>query len=103
MSQLCLLTHPITLQPKVIFQELCRNKLEWGEVINDRNNIDKWTKFLHDLGQLNMFFVVRVEMSNCTSLATVQGKHMGPVCLFGSIVSMVVQSGCGQVNIGLHQ
>ena len=40
------------------------------------------TKFLHDL-------------------ATVQGKHMGPVCLFGSVVSIGIQSGCGQVNVGL--
>ena len=45
------LISPFTLQPKVIFQELCRNKLEWDEVINDRNKINEWTKFLHDLGQ----------------------------------------------------
>ena len=44
------LISPITLQPKLMLQELCRNKLEWDEVINDRNNINKWTKFLHDLG-----------------------------------------------------
>ena len=48
------LISPITLQPKLIFQELCRNKLEWDEVINDRNNIKKWTKFLHDLGQFRL-------------------------------------------------
>ena len=39
-------------------------------------------------------------MSNCTGLATVQSGHMGPVCLFGSVVSMGVQSGYGQVNVG---
>ena len=31
---------PIILQKKVIFQEPCKNKLEWDEVINDRNNIN---------------------------------------------------------------
>ena len=45
---------PITLQPKFIFQELCRSKLEWDEVINDRNNMKKWTKFLYDLGQFRL-------------------------------------------------
>ena len=45
------LLRSITLQPKLIFQELCRNKLEWDQVINDRNIISKWTKFLHDLEQ----------------------------------------------------
>ena len=35
------LISPITLQPKLIFQELCRNKLEWDKVMNDRNNINK--------------------------------------------------------------
>ena len=28
--------------------------MEWDEVINDRNNIKKWTKFLHDLGQFRL-------------------------------------------------
>ena len=45
------LISPITLQPRIIFKELCRKKLEWDKVINDRNNTNKWTKFLHDLGQ----------------------------------------------------
>ena len=36
----------------------------------------------------DLFFVVRVEMLNCTDLATVQGGYMRPVCLFGSVVSM---------------
>ena len=44
------LISPLTLQPKLIFQELCRNKLEWEEVINDRNNINKWT----NLGQFRL-------------------------------------------------
>ena len=35
-----------------------------------------------------MFFVVKFEMSNCTGLATVQGRHIRPVCLFGSVVSI---------------
>ena len=48
------LISPITLQPKLIFRELCRNKLEWDEVINDKNNIKKWTKFLRDLGQFRL-------------------------------------------------
>ena len=47
-----------------------------------------------------MVFVVRVEISNCTSLATVQGNHMGLVYLFGSVENMGVQSGCGQVKVG---
>ena len=42
------------LQSKLIFQELCRNKLEWDKVINDRNIINKWAKFLHDLGQFRL-------------------------------------------------
>ena len=50
-----------------------------------------------------MFCVVRFEMSNFTGLATVQRRHMGPVCLFVSVVNMGVQSGCGQVNVGLLQ
>ena len=41
-----------------------------------------------------MFFVVRFEMSNCMGLATVQAERMGSVCLFGSVVSMGIQSGC---------
>ena len=45
------LISPITLQTKLIFQERCRNKLGREKVINDKNNINKWTKFLHDLGQ----------------------------------------------------
>ena len=53
------LISPITLQPKFIFQELCRNKLEWDEVINDRNNIKKWTKFFHDLGQFRLITAPR--------------------------------------------
>ena len=32
------LKSPIKLQPKLIFEGLCRNKLEWDKVINDRNN-----------------------------------------------------------------
>ena len=28
--------------------------MEWDEVINDRNNIKKWTKFLHDLEQFRL-------------------------------------------------
>ena len=48
------LISPITLQPKLIFQELYRNKLEWDEVINDRNNFNKWNKFLNDLGQFRI-------------------------------------------------
>ena len=48
------LKSPITLQPKLTFQEFCRNKLEWDEVINDRNNINKWTKLLHNLGQFRL-------------------------------------------------
>ena len=48
------LISPITLQSKLIFRELCRNKLEWDEVINDKNNIKKWTKFLRDLGQFRL-------------------------------------------------
>ena len=36
----------------------------------------------------DLFFVVRVEMLNCTDLATVQGGYMRPVCLFGSVMSM---------------
>ena len=39
-------------------------------------------------------------MLNCMGLATVQRGHMRPVCLLGSAVSMEVQSGCGQVNVG---
>ena len=50
-----------------------------------------------------IFFVVMVEMSNCTGLARLQERHMGPVCFFGSAVNMEVQSGCGQVNVGLFQ
>ena len=50
-----------------------------------------------------MFGVVRFEMSNCMGLETVQGRHMGSVCLFGSVVSMGIQSSCGQVNVGLLQ
>ena len=53
------LISPITLQPKLMLQELCRNKLEWDEVINDRNNINKWTKFLHDLGQFRLINATR--------------------------------------------
>ena len=45
------LISPVTLQPKLIFQERCRNKLGRDKVINDKNNINKWTKFLNDLGQ----------------------------------------------------
>ena len=48
------LISPFTLQPKLIFQELRRNKLEWHKVINDKNNIKKWTKFLHDLRQFHL-------------------------------------------------
>ena len=48
------LISPITLQPKLIFQELCGNKLERDKVTNDKNNINKWTKFLHDLGQFRL-------------------------------------------------
>ena len=48
------LISPIMLQPKLIFQELCRNKLEWDEVINDRNIINKLTKIFHDLGQFHL-------------------------------------------------
>ena len=59
---------------------------------------------MHDLGQFRLIsvpryvFVVMVEMSNCTGLATVQRKHMRIVRLFGSVVTMVVHSGCGHVN-----
>ena len=28
--------------------------MEWDEVINDRNNINKWTKFLYNLGQFRL-------------------------------------------------
>ena len=28
--------------------------MKWDEVINDRNNIKVWTKFLHDLGQFRL-------------------------------------------------
>ena len=89
------LISPITSQPKPIPQELYRNKLERGEIINDRNISNKLVT-LQD-----MFFVARVEMSSCTGLATVQGRHMGIVCFLRSAVNMGLQSGCGQVNIGL--
>ena len=49
-----------TLQPKLIFQELCRNKLEWDQVINDRNIISKWSKFLHDLEQFRLIDAPRL-------------------------------------------
>ena len=50
-----------------------------------------------------MFFLVSVEMLNYTGLATVQGGRIGPVCLFGSVVCIGVQSGCGQVHVGFLQ
>ena len=53
------LISPITLQTKLIFQELRRNKLEWDEVIHDRNSINKWTNFLHDLGQFHLINALR--------------------------------------------
>ena len=70
------LRSPITLQPKLIFQELRRNKLEWDKIANDRNFVNKWTKFLHEFCiLLDMVFVVRDEMSNYMGLTTVQGRH----------------------------
>ena len=56
------LISPITLQPKLIFQELCGNKLEQDKVINDKNNINKWTKFLHDLGQFRLINAPRHDL-----------------------------------------
>ena len=35
------LISPIILQPKLIFQEICKSKLEWHEIINNRGIIDK--------------------------------------------------------------
>ena len=47
------------LQPKLIFQELCRNKLDWDKVINDRNIINKLTKIFRDLGQFRLINATR--------------------------------------------
>ena len=81
------LISPITLQPRIIFKELCGKKLEWDEVINDRNNTNKWTKFLHDLGQFRLINAPRHVL--CCEVRDVElhgfsdssGKACG-VCVF---------------------
>ena len=41
---------PVVISPKVIFQELCIEKLEWDDPIPDENCI-RWSAWLHDLEQ----------------------------------------------------
>ena len=85
------LISPITLQPKLMLQELCRNKLEWDEVINDRNNINKWTKFLNDLGQFRLINAPRHVL--CCEIGDVElhgfsdssGKAYG-ACVFVRVI-----------------
>ena len=83
--------------------------MKWDEVINDRNNIKVWTKFLHDLGQFRLVnapkHVLYCEGRDVKfhGFSDISGKAYGPVCLFGSFVSMGVHSVCGQVNVGLFQ
>ena len=32
------LTSPIVLQHKLLYEEVCRKKIDWGKLINDTNN-----------------------------------------------------------------
>ena len=48
------LTAPITLQPKLLYQEVCRKKFDWDELINDTNINDKWSQFLLELGTMRL-------------------------------------------------
>ena len=45
---------PITLQPKLLYQEVCGKKIDWDELINDTNINDKWSKFLLELGTMHL-------------------------------------------------
>ena len=45
---------PITLQPKFLFQELCKGKYDWDTVIYDKNMNTIWSKFLRELGTIRL-------------------------------------------------
>ena len=45
---------PITLQPKLLYQKVCREKFDCGELINGTNINDKSSKFLLELGNMRL-------------------------------------------------
>ena len=52
-NTLGLIAH-ITLQPNFLYQEVCRKKFDWDELINVININAKWSKFLVELGALRL-------------------------------------------------
>ena len=44
----------ITLQPKLLYHEVCWKKFDWDELINDTNINDKSSKFLLELGTMHL-------------------------------------------------
>ena len=54
---------PITLQPKLLYQEVCRKKI-WLGWTNDTNINDKWSKFLLALGTMRLLNAPR-DVSGC--------------------------------------
>ena len=52
------LANPFVLKAKVLFQELCRRKLDWDEKIPE-SMTDRWNKWLADLPQLSALTVPR--------------------------------------------
>ena len=44
----------ITLQPKLLYQKVCREKFDWDELINDTNINGKWSKFLLELENIRL-------------------------------------------------
>ena len=53
----------ITLQPKLLYQKVCREKFDWDELINDTNINGKWSKFLLELENMRLLNAPRHEIA----------------------------------------
>ena len=50
---------PITLQLKLLYQEVCWKKFDWDELINDMNINDKWSKLFGELRTMRLLNALR--------------------------------------------
>ena len=92
---------PITLQPKLLYQEVWRKKFDSDELINDTNINDKWSKCLPGLGSTHLLSAPRHALSCQERGVEIHGfcdnSGVGyDECVF---VRVVCEHGsCGQVS-----